>query len=149
MDAERIRKYLLTLPHTVETMQWGDNLVFWVGDKAIGGKMFALVNLDGDGKAIISYAAGPERYNELLEIEGIIPAPYMARIFWVAVEHWGVFRTAEWEQELSAAHSLTFNKLPPRVRAVLALPPTLQKRAVAERKKLLTTKAAKKTTKKR
>ena len=149
MDAERIRKYLLTLPHAVETMQWGDNLVFWVGDKAIGGKMFALVNLDGDGKAIISYAAGPERYNELLEIEGIIPAPYMARIFWVAVEHWGVFRTAEWEQELSAAHSLTFNKLPPRVRAVLALPPTLQKRAVAERKKLLTTKAAKKTTKKR
>ena len=83
MDAERIRAYLLTLPHTVETMQWGANLVFWVGDKAIGGKMFALVNLDDDGKAVISYSAGRERYFELLEIEGIIPAPYMARISWV------------------------------------------------------------------
>ena len=46
MDAERLRAYLLILPHVAETMQWGANLVFWAGDKAIGGKMFALVNLD-------------------------------------------------------------------------------------------------------
>jgi predicted DNA-binding protein (MmcQ/YjbR family) len=142
MDAERIRAYLLTLPHAVETMQWGANLVFWVGDKAIGGKMFALVNLDGDGKGIISYSAGSERYSELLEMEGIIPAPYMARIFWVAVERWNVFRTPEWEQELRAAHALTFNKLPPRTRAVLAMPAVQQKRLIAERKKLLAARAA-------
>jgi predicted DNA-binding protein (MmcQ/YjbR family) len=141
MDAERIRAYLLTLPHAAETMQWGANLVFWVGDKAIGGKMFALVNLEGDGRAVISYAAGPQRYSELLEIEGVIPAPYMARIYWVAVERWNVFRTVEWEQELSAA--LTLNKLPPRTRAVLAMPPTRQKRLIADRKKLLAAKAAK------
>ena len=42
MDAERLREYVLSLPHVVETMQWGANLVYWVGDKAIGGKMFAL-----------------------------------------------------------------------------------------------------------
>jgi predicted DNA-binding protein (MmcQ/YjbR family) len=146
IDAERIRAYLLTLPHAVETMQWGANLVFWVGDKAIGGKMFALVNLDQDGTAVISYAAGPERYSELLETEGIIPAPYMARIYWVAVERWDVFRTTEWEKELSAAHTITFNKLPPRMRAVLAMPPTQQKRLIAERKKLLAAKTAKKKT---
>jgi predicted DNA-binding protein (MmcQ/YjbR family) len=126
-------------------MQWGANLVFWVGDKAIGGKMFALVNLDGDGKAVISYAAGPEHYNELLEIEGIIPAPYMARIFWVAAERWDVFRTTDWEQELLAAHTLTLNKLPPRTRTVLNLSPTQQKRLIAERRKLLAAKAAAKT----
>ena len=142
MDAERIRAYLLTLPSAVETMQWGANLVFWVGDKAVGGKMFAVVNLDGDGKAIISYAAGPERYSELLEIEGVIPAPYMARIYWVAVERWDVFRTAEWEQELLAAHTLTLNKLPPRTRAVLAMSPNQQKRLIADRKKILAARAA-------
>ena len=142
MDAERIRTYLLTLPHAVETMQWGANLVFWVGDKNIGGKMFALVNLDADGKAVISYAAGPQRYSELLEIEGIIPAPYMARIYWVAVERWNVFRTPEWEQELSAAHTLTYNKLPPRTRTALTMPATQQKRLIADRKKQLAAKAA-------
>ena len=144
MDAERIRAYLLTLPHTVETMQWGANLVFWVGDKAIGGKMFALVNLDDDGKAVISYSAGRERYFELLEIEGIIPAPYMARISWVAAERWNVFRTNEWEQELRAAYTITFNKLPPRTRAVLAMPATQQRRLIADRKKLLAKREAKK-----
>jgi predicted DNA-binding protein (MmcQ/YjbR family) len=142
MDAERIRTFLLTLPHAVDTMQWGANLVFWVGDKAIGGKMFALVNLDADGNAVISYSAGPERYSELLETEGIVPAPYMARIYWVAIERWNVFRMPEWEQELRAAHTLTFNKLPPGVRAALALPATQQKRLIAERRKLLAAKAA-------
>jgi predicted DNA-binding protein (MmcQ/YjbR family) len=149
MDAERIRAYLLTLPHAVETMQWGANLVFWVGDKAIGGKMFALVNLDSsDGRErnkpgpVISYAAGPQRYSELLEIEGVIPAPYMARIYWVAAEHWNVFRRAEWEQELLAAHTLTFNKIPPKTRAVLAMSPAHQKRLIADRKKILAAKAA-------
>jgi predicted DNA-binding protein (MmcQ/YjbR family) len=148
IDAERIRAYILILPHAVETMQWGANLVFWVGDKAIGGKMFALVNLDGEGKGVISYSAGPERYNDLLEIEGIFPAPYMARIFWVAAERWDVFRTTQWEQELLAAHILTFNKLPTRTRASLTLPPTQQKRLIADRKKLLAAKTTKRTTKK-
>jgi predicted DNA-binding protein (MmcQ/YjbR family) len=141
MDAERIRAFLLKLPHVVETMQWGDNLVFWVGDKAIGGKMFALVNLDAaDG--VISYAAGPERYAELLEIEGLYPAPYMARIYWVAARDWSVFRPAEWEFELRAAHEITYNKLPPRTRKVLALPAAEQKRLIVERKALLTKKKA-------
>ena len=146
MDAERIRAYLLTLPHAVETVQWGNNLVFWVGDKAVGGKMFALVNLDdGPHKQVISYAAGPERYNELVETEGVVPAPYMARIYWVAVERWDIFRTREWEQELGAAHALTFAKLPPRTRAILVMPASQQKRLIADRKKLLAAKASSKT----
>lgn len=144
MDAERVRGFLLGLPHVVETMQWGANLVFWVGDKAIGGKMFALANLDGDGRAVISYAAGPERYSELLEVEGVIPAPYMARIFWVAVKRWDVFRWAEWEQELTAAHQLIFRKLPPRTKAVLTMPLKEQKRLIRERKALLAARAAEK-----
>jgi predicted DNA-binding protein (MmcQ/YjbR family) len=113
-----------------------------VGDKAIGGKMFALVNLDGDGKhAPIAYAAGQERFSELVEIEGVTPAPYFARIFWVAVQRWEVFRDAEWELELRAAHEITLAKLPPNTRTVLALPVKEQKRMVAERKKLVAGKA--------
>jgi hypothetical protein len=45
---------------------------------------------------------------------------------------------------LHAAHTLTFNKLPPRTRAVLAMPATQQKRHIADRKKLLANRAAKK-----
>ena len=73
MDAERAREYLLRLPHVVETMQWGANLVYWVGDKAIGGKMFAVLNLDDDHMAVFSFAAGPERYAELWKRRGCFP----------------------------------------------------------------------------
>jgi predicted DNA-binding protein (MmcQ/YjbR family) len=145
MDTERARAYLLTLPHVLETVQFG-GLVFWVGDKAIGGKMFAWMRLEQneDRPRVVSYPAGPERYNDLLEIDGIFPAPYVARIFWVAVERWNVFRTIEWEHELRAAHTLTLNKLPPKTRATLAMPAAQQKRMISERKKLLAARAARK-----
>ena len=146
MDADQVRTFLLTLPHVVETMQWGDNLVFWVGDKAIGGKMFALVNLDNSvSHGVISYSAGPERYPELLEIDGLYPAPYMARIYWVAAERWNVLRNAEWQDELRSAHAITLAKLPPKVHRTLALPAREYKRLVAERAAILAAKKSRRT----
>lgn len=141
MDAESARAFLLTLPHVVETRQWGDNLVFWIGDKAIGGKMFALIDLDrGISKGVATYSAGPERYDELLEREGLIPAPYMARIHWVAAQSWSAWRHKEWQDEFRAAHLITFNKLPKKVHTALALPAAQlnklirEKRATAKKK---------------
>jgi predicted DNA-binding protein (MmcQ/YjbR family) len=135
MDAERIRTLLLKLPSVVETMQWGANLVFWVGDKAIGGKMFAVVDLDGKGGPLMSYAAGPDRFAELVEQEGIIPAPYLARAHWVAVERWDIFRANEWMRELEAAHAIVYAKLPKRTRDVLAMSAKERKAIIAQRKK--------------
>ena len=119
MDVESARNYLRKLPHVVETMQWGANLVFWVGDKTIGGKMFALLNLDDDQKAVCSFAAGPERFAELLEIEDVIPAPYLARAHWVALRHWKALRTTELEQQFRHAHAVVHAKLPKKTRELL------------------------------
>ena len=146
MDVERARKFLLSLPHVVETVQWGDNLVFWVGDKAIGGKMFALLNLDGggpdgEGHGVVSYAAGPERFAELVEFDGLKPAPYFARVFWVAAERWGALRDREWEAELAAAHTITLEKLPKRTRDVLAMPERERAKVIAGRRKVLAVQA--------
>ncbi len=135
MNAETARAFLLKLPHVVETEQWG-GLVFWVGDKAIGGKMFVMMNLT-PGEMPVYYPAGQERMASLLELEGIVPAPYMARIHWVAVENWGVYRNTEWESEWRAAHALTYEKLPPKVKALLALPKAELKKTVAARRALL------------
>lgn len=137
MDAERLREYLLRLPHVVETMQWGANLVFWVGDKAIGGKMFAVLNLDDDHKAVLSFAAGLDRYAELLETEGVFPAPYLARAHWVAIQDWDVFRSSELEDLLEHGRRLIYDKLAKRTKDVLAMPPSAQRKLVRQRKKLL------------
>jgi len=36
--------------------------------------MFALANLSGDGRGVLSFSANPERYHELLEVDGVFPA---------------------------------------------------------------------------
>ena len=137
MDAERARAFLLTLPHVAETLQWGDNLVFWVADKSIGGKMFALINLSGSKHGVISFAAGPEHFAELVELENLKPAPYFARAHWIAAESWNAFRPAEWQTELRDAHAIVFAKLPRRTRDVLVMPAKQRDSLVADRKKKL------------
>ena len=143
MDSERAREFLLTLPLVEETLQWGNNLVFWVGDKRIGGKMFALMDLEGDGKAVLSFAAGPEGFAELLEADGIIPAPYFARIHWVALERWSALRTGELEARLRAARDIVEAKLPKRTRAMLAMPAAEQRKRIAARQRELAARAKK------
>ena len=142
MDAERSREFLLKLPHVCETKQWGENLVFWTGDKAIGGKMFCLLNLDPGGGGVISFAAGAERFYELVERDGLIPAPYMARIFWVAAEGWSALRNAEWEELLRTAHEITYEKLPKRVKETLELPARTREKLIRERRTFLAERAA-------
>jgi predicted DNA-binding protein (MmcQ/YjbR family) len=142
MDAERARNFLRKLPLVEETMQWGNNLVFWVGDKAVGGKMFALINLDFDAHVrVMSFSAGPERFHELVENDGVIPAPYMARLQWVALERWGAIPGRELEDLLRDARDLTYEKLPQKTKETLALPQAEFQKVLTARRKALAEKA--------
>jgi predicted DNA-binding protein (MmcQ/YjbR family) len=149
MDNERIREFCLSLPHATESVNWGHHLVFWVGDKAIGGKMFALIHLDGEGTGVVWFHCGAERFSELLETEGIIPAPYMAKAFWVTVERWDVLRQREFEDELRKANTLIYEKLPKRTKTVLAMPDKERHKLIRERKKALAESARKSAAKKK
>lgn len=144
MDAERARSHLLKLPHVVETMQWGENLGFWVGDKAIGGKMFTLLNLDAGGGPVVSFAAVSEHAAELCEREGLRPAPYLARAGWVAAERWDALTLYEWLTEFETAHAKTLAKLPARTLAVLAMPAKARGAVIQERRQELAKKALEK-----
>ena len=137
MDNERIREICLELPHVVETLNWGHHLVYWAGDRDIGGKMFAMTDLDGAGTGVLWFHCGSERFHELIEKEGIIPSPYLAKAFWVTLERWNALRPREIEEELRRAHDLIFQKLPKRTKAVLDMPEAERKKLIRERKKLL------------
>ncbi len=141
MDNERIRVFCLGLPHVVETVSWGHHLVFWVGGREVGGKMFAMTDLDGTGTGVVWFHCGAERFHELLETEGIIPAPYLAKAHWVTVERWDVLRAREFEEELRRAHALVYEKLPKRTKTVLALPEKERAKVIRERKKALAERA--------
>ncbi|HEY1994851.1 MAG TPA: MmcQ/YjbR family DNA-binding protein [Edaphobacter sp.] len=118
---------LLKLPHVAETEAWSTYVLFWAADKSIGGKLFAM-NPVNEKNGVITYAAGPERYAELLEREGVSPSVEFPRSQWVQVGRWDVFRQAERRSEMEAAHAIITAKLPKRTRDVLAMSPRERKR---------------------
>ncbi len=81
MDIEWVRQHCLSLPYTTEQIQWGNDLLF-----KVGGKMFAGVPLE-PAPVCLSVKADPEEFSELIEHPGVIPAPYMARAKWIAIEN--------------------------------------------------------------
>jgi len=141
MDNERIRSICMALPHVSETVNWGHHLVYWAGDRDVGGKMFAMTNLDGIGTGVLWFHCGEERFHELLESDGIIASPYLAKAHWVTLERLTALRPREIEEELRRAHGLIFEKLPKRVKTLLALPEKERKQVIGERKKKLVERA--------
>jgi len=113
LDVETIRKSCMSLPHVTEHIQWGEHLVF-----KVGGKCFAIANLGPAGNAI-SFKCSPEEFVELTEHDGIIPAPYLARAHWVALETFEALRARELQERLTTAHRHVFEKLPKRLKQQL------------------------------
>jgi predicted DNA-binding protein (MmcQ/YjbR family) len=81
MNIEWVRQFCLSLPHATEQIQWGNDLLF-----KVGGKMFAAVPLE-PARVFLTFKCTPEDFAELTERPGIIPAPYLARAKWIAVEN--------------------------------------------------------------
>ena len=135
MDNERVRQLCMALPHVAETLNWGHHLVYWVGDRDIGGKMFAMTDLDGTGMGVLTFHCGEERFHDLLEIEGISPSPYLAKAHWVTVERWDALKARQYEEELARAHALIFAKLPQRTKTILAMPEGQRRKIIRDQKK--------------
>ncbi len=114
MDNEWVRKFCLSLPHTTETVQWGDNLVF-----KVGGKIWAVLALE-PADHWISFKCSAEDFTDLIERPGIIPAPYLARAQWVALETDDAMTPAEVLASLRKAHELIFSALPKKTRTALS-----------------------------
>ena len=115
MDIERILKYCLSLPHSTEGIQWGSDLLF-----RIGGKIFAVIALEHT-PTCMSFKCTPEEFAELIERDGIIPAPYMARNPWVLLERLDVLPPAELKRRIRNSYDMVAAKLPKKVRGELGL----------------------------
>lgn len=78
MNAGELRDLCLSLPGATETIQWGDNRVFKVGDK-----MFFVSGYAAD--SLYSFKVDDDRFIELSGLPGVRPAPYLARARWVQI----------------------------------------------------------------
>ena len=111
---EQVRQFCLNLPHVEEGIKWDHDLTFM-----IAGKMFAVLALHPEATQRLSLKCTPDRFGELLEIDGVVPAPYLARYHWVALSHWNALPRNELEALLRQSYQLVRAKLPARVRKEL------------------------------
>jgi predicted DNA-binding protein (MmcQ/YjbR family) len=114
MNLDAIRRCCMSFPHVTEQVQWGSDLVF-----KIGGKMFAVAATE-PAAVVASFKCSPEDFADLAERPGIIPAPYMARAQWVALESDDALSAAETKKLLRKAYDLVFAKLPKKAQKELA-----------------------------
>jgi predicted DNA-binding protein (MmcQ/YjbR family) len=106
MTVDSLRQICLALPGVTEDVKWVQDLCF-----CVGGKMFVVVNLEPPHQ--MSFKCTPEGFAELIEREGIIPAPYLARAMWVQESELGtVLERRELERLLRTSYELVHAKLP-------------------------------------
>src|SRR5271155_1020915 len=114
MDIDWIRNLCLSFPQTTEQIQWGDDLVF-----KVAGKIHAITVLH-PSRIWLCFKVSPENFAELTERPGIIPAPYLARAKWVALETKDALSFDELALLLRESYDMVVAKLPKKTREALA-----------------------------
>jgi predicted DNA-binding protein (MmcQ/YjbR family) len=106
-DVEWIRKLCLSLPDATENIQWDEDLCF-----KVRGKLFTIVDLSQGNLAPVCLKCTPEKFDELLEIEGISQAPYVGRYKWILLENSNVLLSSELEALIRQSYDLVVARAP-------------------------------------
>jgi predicted DNA-binding protein (MmcQ/YjbR family) len=116
MTLDALRRLCLSFPGATEQIQWGADLVF-----KVGGKMFCVANTE-EGEVAMSFKCDAETFAELVERDGLMPAPYLARAKWVALQRFDSLPARELTPLIRHSYDLIVAKLPKATRAALPAP---------------------------
>jgi predicted DNA-binding protein (MmcQ/YjbR family) len=123
---EWIRKLCLSLPDVTEDMPWDDDLCF-----KVRGKIFTGMVLSDGRFPRITLKCAPEKFHDLLEIEGISPAPYVGRYKWVTLANSNVLPANELDALIRQSYDLVGAKAPKKKAARKKSPRKRAKRGKA------------------
>ena len=113
MNLDSIRAYCLSFPGATEGLQWGDDLLFRVGNK-----IFVSMGL-GSVPQNMTVKSTPARCAELLEIEGITRAAYVGRYDFITLERLNLLPDAELKRLITESYHNVRSKLPKSEQAKL------------------------------
>jgi predicted DNA-binding protein (MmcQ/YjbR family) len=116
MTYKEIHLFLAKLPGAALSVQWGDDHVY-----KVGGKMFAVLRPPGGKGRTLSFKATDESFEILTRLEGIIPAPYLARAKWVYLDKPQRLPVKDLKAYLTRAHALVAAALPKKKQHELGL----------------------------
>lgn len=106
-DVDWIRKLCLSFADVTEDMPWADDLCF-----KIRGKIFVGIALSDGRFPRITLKSSPEAFHELLEIEGIGPAPYVGRYKWIQLASSDLLPAGELESLIRQSYAMVAAKAP-------------------------------------
>ncbi len=115
MNFDSLRKHCATLPGATMDVKWGADECYCVATK-----MFAVFFVDGGKGRTMSFKCDPERFLELTDIPGVIPAPYLARAHWVQVTDAKALSDSDARTLVARSHALITAKLNRRARDAIA-----------------------------
>ncbi|MGE3465353.1 MAG: MmcQ/YjbR family DNA-binding protein [Pyrinomonadaceae bacterium] len=113
MDIEKLRKFCLSFPGATEDVKWGNDLCF-----CVGAKMFCVTGADSIAGGL-SLKCTPEKFDELIEREGIDPAAYVGRYKWVHISNLAAVTPTELRSLIAESYQLVFDKLPAKVKKTI------------------------------
>ena len=115
MNIRQVKKYCASLPHAKGEIKWEVDMVYM-----IGGKMFAVAFEDRNGNGLVSFKVDDERFLELTDREGFVPAPYLARAKWVQVNDLKALPEIELKALILRSYHLVLARLSRKLQAALA-----------------------------
>jgi predicted DNA-binding protein (MmcQ/YjbR family) len=131
MNIDWVRELCLSFPYATEQVTWGADLTF-----RVAGKIFAVTVLE-PAPVWLSFKCSPENFADLTERPSIIPAPYLARAKWVALETKEALPVDDLATLLRESYDMVFAGLPKKMQDKLAraAKPSRSKSRSRQRKK--------------
>ena len=115
VDEQQLGAFVGALPGVTRWIKWEVDLVY-----SVAGKMFVVMCTIGPERGRFSFKVDTDRFLELTEQPGMMPAPYMARAFWVSVTEPERFARSELEGFVRRSYELVRANLPKKTQATLA-----------------------------
>ncbi len=113
MEIEDFQSFCLQLKGVSEDIKWEHNLCF-----CVKGKIFCMVNLD-ENPLTFCVKLSPHHFEELTQLDGIVPAPYLGRSQWVRIDHSAYLSIEAIQGLLLSSYDLIKSKLPKKVQIEL------------------------------
>lgn len=115
VDESAIRALVGGWPGVEADVKWQDDLVF-----SVAGKMFCCFCLRGSKAGGIGFKVDDDRFLELTDRPGFVPAPYLAKSKWVLVAEPGALPADEFAALLRRSYELVRAKLTKKLQRELA-----------------------------
>ena len=114
LDEQQLGAFVSGWPGVTRSIKWEVDLVY-----SVAGKMFVVMCTIGPERGRFSFKVDTDRFLELTEQPGMMPAPYMARAFWVSVTEPERFARSELEGFVRRSYELVRANLPKKTQATL------------------------------